>query len=316
MNKLFSVLRMLRPVHWSKNVFIFAALVFAQGDSSSPANLLFDPRKIAQGFYAFVCFCLLSSCVYVINDIHDVHQDRLHPRKRNRPLASGQISVGTAWTVALVLLIIGVGGSFAFSFPLGLVGTTYLLLNLAYSWYLKHKVIIDVMLIAIGFVLRAMAGVVAIDVPLSPWLLVCTFTLCLFVGFGKRRCELAIAGNDQQIASDRRPVLARYTLELLGHLLTISAAVAVITFLLYTMDPKTAAKFGTNYLIYTIPLVMYGIFRFAVLIQTGRFDGPIELLISDRPFQATIAAWLAMAIVIVHWGPEIRSLLKNLAQLY
>lgn len=316
MDKLILYLRMLRPVHWSKNAFILAALIFAHQEGPARANLLFDPQKVLQSLYAVLCFCVLASCVYVLNDIHDVAQDRLHPRKRNRPLASGKISVASAWVVVLVLSVLGIGGSFAFSFPLGLVCATYLVLNLTYSWYLKNKVIVDVMCIAIGFVLRALAGVVAIQVPLSPWLLVCTFTLCLFVGFGKRRCELAIANDDFQVASDRRPVLARYTLELLGHLLTVSAAIAIMTFLLYTMDVKTAEKFGTNYLIYSVPLVMYGVFRFAVLIQTGRFDGPIELLISDRAFDATIVLWVAMAVVIVHWGPQIKPFIKSLVELY
>ena len=310
MAKHLAYLRLLRPVHWSKNVFIFAALAFAE------KNLLGDASKILASAYAFVAFCLLSSVAYVVNDIHDVDQDRQHPRKRHRPVASGEISTGSATALAVVLLILGLGMGFAFSFPLGMVCTAYLALNLAYSWYLKHHVIVDVMCIAIGFVLRALAGVVAVKVPLSPWLIVCTFTLCLFVGFGKRRCELAMAQNDYRVASDRRPVLARYTLELMGHLLTISAAVAVVAFLLYTMAPDTAAKFKTNYLIYTVPLVIYGIFRFAVLIQSGKFDGPMELFISDRPFQATVALWLIMAVVIVHQGEAIQRLIHRLAELY
>jgi 4-hydroxybenzoate polyprenyltransferase len=199
---------------------------------------------------------------------------------------------------------------------LGLVSLSYLVLNLLYSWWLKHHVIVDVMCISIGFVLRALAGVVAIEVPLSPWLLVCTFTLCLFVGFGKRRCELAITNNNYHVASDRRPVLERYTLELLGHLLTISAAVAIMTFMLYTMDPQITQKFGTNYLIYSLPFVFYGIFRFASLIQTGKFGGPMEILAADHPFQVSIALWIVSVIVIVHWGPQIQALAHKMLTLY
>jgi len=196
------------------------------------------------------------------------------------------------------------------------VAVGYLILNCLYSWWLKNHVIVDVMCIAIGFVLRALAGVVAIEVPLSPWLLVCTFTLCLFVGFGKRRCELAVTNNDYQLASENRPVLERYSLELLGHLLTVSAGLAITTFLLYTMDPQTSQKFGTNYLIYSSPFVIYGIFRFAALIQTGKFGGPMEIFAEDRPFQASIGLWIVLVTVIVHWGPEIRAFLKKLSGLY
>ncbi|NLX05888.1 MAG: decaprenyl-phosphate phosphoribosyltransferase [Phycisphaerae bacterium] len=310
MAKPFAYIRLLRPVHWSKNVFVFAALIFAE------QNLMFEPDKIVATLIAFGSFCLISSFAYVINDIHDVEQDRLHPRKRKRPLASGEVPMHAAWTLAVALVLAGVFLAFGFKFLLGVVAAAYLLLNVGYSFWFKHMLIIDVMCIAIGFVLRALAGVFAIGVPLSPWLIVCTFTLCLFVGFGKRRTELAVAKNDHQLASDRRPVLANYTLELLGHLLSISAALAVITFLLYTMDPSTAAKFGTNYLIYTVPFVVYGVFRFAVIIQTGKYDGPMELLVEDRPFQATVIVWLVLAAVIVHEGPQIRIWLHRLADWY
>ena len=305
-----SYIRLLRPFHWTKNVFVFAGLVFAR------QSLLFAPEKIAASFYAFGCFCLLSSFAYIINDLRDLEYDREHPVKKHRPLASGAVSVRNAWIVAIFLLVVSLGASFWFSPLLGMVSLGYLLLNLIYSWSLKHHLIVDVMCIAIGFVLRAMAGVVAIGVILSPWLVVCTFTLCLFVGFGKRRCELAVTQDDYQIASDRRPILERYTIELLGNLLTISAALAITTFLLYTMDPKTAAKFGTNYLIYTSPLVIYGVFRFAALIQTGRFDGPTELFAADRAFQITLTLWVFMCIIFVHWGRQIHSGLHQLARLY
>jgi len=298
---------MVRPVHWIKNLLVFAAVLFAPD---------FRPTMIPPAVVAFMCFCLLSSFAYVVNDIRDVEQDRLHPRKRLRPLPSGAISERTAWGVAAVLFAAGLGLSAIISPLLGAVALSYVVLNLAYSWYLKHRVIVDVMCIAAGFVLRALAGVVAIEVPLSPWLLVCTFTLCLFIGFGKRRCELAVAGDNHELARDRRPVLARYSLELLTHLLTISAAIAVITFLLYTMDPQTARKFGTNYLIYTVPLVIYGVFRLVVLIQSGRFDGPIELLLNDWAIQSCIGLWLVMAVVIVHWGKDIHDLLVRFARLY
>lgn len=310
MNKLTAIVRLLRPVHWVKNIFVFAALVFAE------QNLLVDLDKVLCAVYAFIAFCMISSFAYVLNDINDAPMDRLHPRKCRRPIASGAVSPTTGWIIAIVLFLGGLGMGFGFSFSLGAVSLAYLALNLAYSLFLKHKVIIDVMCLAGGFVLRAMAGVMAIEVKLSPWLIICTFTLCLFVGFGKRRCELAVADDRHDIAQNRRPVMASYTKELLNHLLTLSAAVAVMTFLLYTMDAATSAKFGTNYLIYTVPLVMYAIFRFAVLIERGQFDGPLELFLSDRPFQATIMLWLIAAALIVHHGKSLSTLLHRLNNLY
>jgi 4-hydroxybenzoate polyprenyltransferase len=310
MNTLTAVVRLLRPVHWVKNIFVFAALVFAE------KNMLGNIDKVLCSVYAFAAFCLISSFAYVLNDIKDAPMDRMHPRKCRRPIASGAVSPSLGWAIAAMLCVGGMGMGFGFSLPLGLVCLAYLVLTLAYSTFLKHRVIIDVMCLAGGFVLRAMAGVMAIEVKLSPWLIICTFTLCLFVGFGKRRCELAIADDRHDVAQNRRPVMASYTKELLSHLLTLSAAVAVMTFLLYTMDPATSEKFGTNYLIYTVPLVMYAIFRFTVLIEKGMFDGPLELFVGDRPFQATIGLWLVAVALIVHHGRSLSSFLHRLNNLY
>jgi len=293
-------LKLLRPTHWSKNVFVFAGLVFAE------QNLLFDLAYVLPVVTAFLCFCASSSVAYIVNDIMDADQDRSHPIKKNRPIAARRIPVRNAAGVAGLLAILALGGSAMINWLLVVVTAGYLVLNLLYSLRVKNYVIADVMCIAIGFVLRALGGVVAIRIPLSPWLIVCTFTLCLFLGFGKRRCEIAMWGDDRARASNHRPVLLHYSLELLGHLLGISAAVAVVSFLLYTMDPQTAAKFGTNYLIYTTPLVIYGIFRFAVLIETGQVTGPVDIITADRPFQITVLLWAVMAFVIVHWGPDIK----------
>jgi len=309
MNKFLAYIRLLRPLHWVKNVFVFAALAF------SPPETLFSFKKVQGSIAAFICFCLISSFAYVVNDIHDVDYDRQHPKKKDRPMASGEVSVSMAWVLAAILLIAGFSFGVSANVLLGMVAAAYLALNVMYSWYLKHHVIVDVMCIAIGFVLRALAGVVAIEVPLSPWLMVCTFTLCMFVGFGKRRCEIAVTNNNYDVAVDRRPVLIKYSLEALTHLITISAALAITTFLLYTMDPQTTAKFKTNYLVYSSPFVIYGVFRFAVLIQTGKFGGPMELFAADRPFQLTIVLWIFMAVLIVHWGPQVKNLLHSLARM-
>ncbi len=306
MSKVIDYIHILRPLHWTKNTFIFAAIIFAH------QNMLFRIDKIFLSIVAFVAFSLVSSAVYIFNDICDIEYDRQHPRKRERPIASGRISKVSAGLVGGVILIIGGYIGFKVNALLGLILLGYLVLNLLYSRWLKERVIIDVMCIAGGFVLRAMAGVAAIGVALSPWLVVCTFTLCLFVGFGKRRCELAIMGDDRLAASDTRPVLTRYTTELLAHLLTVSAGVAIVTFLLYTMDPKTTERFGTNFLIYTIPLVIYGIFRFNVLIERGRFSDPMEILFTDKAFQLTIILWVLMCIVIVHWGKGLEYIARTL----
>lgn len=305
-------LRLLRPSHWSKNVFVFAGLIFAE---HAEKNLLFDIAYVLPVIATFCCFCLLSSTAYIINDIADAKQDRLHPTKRFRPIAAGTVSISAAIVIAVVLAIAGLSGSFAINILVGMVTTSYLILNLLYSWWLKDHVIVDVMCIAIGFVFRALAGVMAINVPLSPWLVVCTFTLCMFLAFGKRRCEIALWANDLQQASNHRPVLKRYSPELLGHLLSISAAIAVVSFLLYTMDPQTSAKFGTNYLIYTTPLVIYGIFRFAVLIQTSKVTGPVQIITRDWPFQLTVLIWVGTTFLIVHWGTVIQGYLHALRDL-
>ncbi len=298
--------RLLRPSHWSKNVFVFAGLIFAQ------KNLLFDIDYLLPVIGAFCWFCLLSSSVYIINDITDAEQDRLHPTKRSRPIAAGTVSIPIAIVIAVLLAVGGLTGSFAINILVGMVTTSYLVLNLLYSLWLKDHLIVDVMCIAVGFVFRALAGVMAINVPLSPWLVVCTFTLCMFLAFGKRRCEIALWADDRQQASNHRPVLKRYSPELLGHLLSISAAIAVVSFLLYAMDPQTSAKFGTNYLIYTTPLVIYGIFRFAALIQTSKVTGPVQIITRDWPFQLTVLIWTVAAFLIVHWGTVMQGWLHTL----
>jgi len=288
---------LIRPAQWVKNVFVFAGLAFGEK--------LLDPQAQAAAWLAFAAFCLASSSAYVINDILDREHDRLHPTKRNRPLARGVIGPGPAMGLAVALIVAAFGLTAAARLPaaFALILSVYFALNVLYSLALKHRVILDVIVISVGFVLRAWAGAAAVQVSVSPWLIVCTFTLCLFLGFGKRRCELAALGNTPN-ASGHRPTLARYTPELLNHLISVSAGIAVITFLLYTME--TEEKFGTNYLIYTIPLVVYGIFRYAMLVQSGRGTGPSDILINDRPFLYTVVLWAVAAVVIIYWGPAIR----------
>lgn len=294
-------LELLRPAQWTKNIFVLAGLVFAQR--------LTDPASVAAALAAFAGFCVLSSTVYIFNDIHDRNEDRLHPVKQRRPLASGRVAVSTAAGLALVLAVVGLGGAFLFNRGLFLVGAAYLLLQTLYTLFLKHVVILDVILIGLGFVLRAVAGVVVLaGAAISPWLVICTFTLCLFMGFSKRRCELnALADDtDRGNAARHRRTLADYTPDLLNHMTTLTAGIAVVSFMLYAVDQRTLKEFGTNYLAYTLPLVVYAVFRFALLVEHGRVSGPTDVLLRDRPFQAALVLWGLTALVVVYRGRAIQ----------
>jgi 4-hydroxybenzoate polyprenyltransferase len=301
-------LELLRPAQWSKNVFVLVGLVFAQR--------LAEPGSVVAALLAFVCFCALSSSVYVFNDIHDRNEDRLHPTKRQRPLASGRVSVGSAALVGLALLLGGLGGGFLLNRAFFLVALIYIVLQAGYTTVLKHVTIADVIFIGLGFVLRAVAGVVVLEgAAISPWLVICTFTLCLFMGFSKRRCELnALAedpANGVDEAARHRRTLAHYTPELLNHMTTLSAGIAVVSFVLYAMDARTREVFGTNYLVYTLPLVVYAVFRFALLVEHGRVNGPTDVLLRDRPFQIALLLWGLAAYVIVYHGRTLQGWLSE-----
>jgi len=253
----------------------------------------------------FVAFSLLSGSVYLLNDLQDVEADRQHPRKRNRPIASGRLPAAVAWT-ALPVLWAAVGAmAMWLGRPFAVVLGLYLLSNLAYSWRLKHAVILDVFLIANGFVLRAIAGVELLrpvwpDVLLSPWLLVCTFFGALFLGVSKRRRELVNAGAN---ASEQREVLRRYTPELLEVMLTVSAACTLLGYALYTIWPTTVAKFHTESLLYTVPFVAYGVFRYIHLVRVSETsEDPSAVLLSDRPIQATVVLFLLAVGWILYAG--------------
>jgi 4-hydroxybenzoate polyprenyltransferase len=299
-NVLLDLIRLIRPNQWVKNVFIFPALIFARRT---------DPQDLVSAGLAFVAFCLLSSGTYALNDVLDREEDRLHPTKRNRPVAAGRISSTAALLVAFALTLAGLVVASQVNRAVTATGVFYVVLMLAYNMVLKHHVIVDVIAIAIGFLLRAIAGACAVQVLISPWLLVCTFTLCMFLGFGKRQCELA-AFNSSAEAANHRATLIHYSPHLLGHLLTTSAGIAIVTFLFYTLDPQTQAKFHSGLLVYTTPLVFYGVFRYTMLVQGGRVSGPNEILVNDKPFLLTVVAWAIAAILIVYWGPQIESILR------
>ncbi len=302
-------LQLMRPEQWTKNLFLLAGAVFGRKLFADGDVLWGNVLLVLLGM---LCFSLVSSTVYIFNDIHDRNEDRLHPRKRNRPIAAGRVSIGSAGALAGALLVVGLGGAALLDRGFFVVALVYLVLQIAYTFGLKQAALLDVIIIGIGFVLRAVAGAVLVHVEISHWLVLCTFTLCLFMGFSKRRCELnALAENGGVAAVRHRKTLAIYTPELLNHMTTLTAAVAVLSFMLYATDDVTMAKFGTNYLIYTLPLVVYAIFRFALLVEHGRVSGPTDVLLRDPPFQTALVLWGVAALVIVYWGVDLQVWLAN-----
>lgn len=301
-----SLLQLLRPHQWVKNVFVFAGLVFG--------GRMTDASAVMDAFIGFGCLCLVSSTVYVFNDIHDREEDRLHPRKSKRPIASGKVSVAQGVGIGVATLIAGLGGSFLLDKGFSLVVLTYLVVQGLYTHVLKHVVLLDVIAIAIGFVLRAISGAVLVHVTISHWLVICTFTLCLFMGFGKRRCELlALGANGSEAAERHRKTLASYTVDLLNQMTTLTAGIAIITFLLYATDQRTIREvFHTHYLVYTLPLVVYAIFRFALLVEHGRVDGPTDVVLRDRPFQIAMVIWVLIAMLLLYRGQHVQSWLDSI----
>jgi 4-hydroxybenzoate polyprenyltransferase len=280
-----------------KNLIVVLPILFARRFDSSAAW--------GRVGVAFAAFCLAASGVYILNDILDRHADREHPKKRNRPIAAGWLTVPVAVAESLLLAAAAVllGGLVSWFFA-GFV-VAYLLLQLAYTFSLKHHALTDVIVLSLGFVLRAAGGAAALGVAISPWLIVCTFSLCLFLGFCKRAGELATI-PDADTRSQFRRTLGCYTIDLLTHLLTLSAAIAIVSYLLYATSDRTVAVFGTNGFLYTLPLVFYGICRFAMLTLRGRYADPTEIVLRDWPIQATAVLWLIAAAVVVLYGPAIQ----------
>ena len=290
-----ALLQALRPKQWTKNLLVFAGVVFSQHAG--------DPVLVMRAVAGFVAFSLLASSVYIVNDLKDVEVDRLHPKKRHRPIASGALSPAVAWTVVPFLLAGVAALSSWLGFGFLLVLAAYLVSNVAYSFGMKHQVIMDVFLIASGFVLRAVAGVellkpVAPETQLSAWLLVCTFFGALFLAVSKRRRELMNAGS---LAPDQRAVLGTYTPELLDRMLTIAAACTLMSYALYTIWPATVAKFGTEALIVTVPVVAYGVFRYLHLVRVSEMsEDPSLVLLADRPIQLTVLVYVALSLWILY----------------
>ncbi len=283
------LLQLMRPRHWTKNVFVFAALVFGQK--------LAEPLAVGRAVGGFVCFCLAASAVYVFNDIIDRRMDLLHPEKRKRPIAAGHVSVGSAAVLSALCAGAAVVGSLVLGRGFTIVVSMYIALVVLYSLVLKRVMILDCVVISIGFCLRAIAGAEAVDVFISPWLVVCTFALCLFLAFSKRRSELAQLGEDGE---SFRKTLAGYNPELLAHMVDVTSGLAVVCFLLYAMDERTLRLFGTNNLVYTTPLVLYCIFRFSALMQKGAYSEAVQLILTDWPFQIGLVLWVLACVGIIY----------------
>jgi len=284
----------LRPHQWTKNLVVLAALAFSKH--------LFDADAVLRAVSAFAVFCGLSGAVYVVNDLADVGRDRLHPLKRSRPIASGELPVPAARFFAVVLLGLGLLG--ASRIGPGFLACTlgYLALNLAYSFGLKNVVILDVLAIAIGFVLRAVAGAVAISVVFSDWLLVCTILLALFLALAKRRHELVTLPD----AAAHRAILAEYSPYLLDQMIAVVTASCLTAYAFYTLAPETVAKYRTEQLALTIPFVIYGIFRYLYLVHRKEQGGsPSEVLLTDWPLLVAVALWAAVVVLIVYTAPGV-----------
>jgi 4-hydroxybenzoate polyprenyltransferase len=279
-----------RPQQWTKNLIIFAPLIFSQN--------LFDISKLLTIAAAFLFFCLLSAAMYILNDIQDLEEDRKHPLKSQRPLASGKITQGQAWAEFVILLGLSLSGAFFLGRDVFLIAFFYLVLQIAYTYYLKHVVILDVFVIAAGFILRVAAGGLAIDVTVSHWLLICTLLLALFLAMSKRRHELILLDED---ASGHRPILQEYSPYLLDQMIAVVTASTVIAYCLYTISQETVAKFGTHELIYTVPFVIYGIFRYLYLVHQKSGGGtPEYLLLRDRPLLLDMLFWIVSAALIIY----------------
>ncbi len=269
---------------------VFAGLIFSQN--------LGNPDLILETLAGFALFCLLSSGVYIFNDIMDLESDRKHPSKSSRPIASGKINKATAVIMFVLLALVALVLSFWLSPIFALTALAYFVLNVLYSVYLKNVVIIDVMCIAAGFVIRAVAGAVLIGVEISAWLIVCTTLLALFLSFGKRRHELMLL-EDQ--ATDHRKILSEYSPYFLDQMISVVTASTVVAYAFYTLSPDVETKLGTKHMDLTIPFVLYGVFRYLYLIHQKEGGGsPTRMLLTDKPILGDIILWLAAVILIVY----------------
>lgn len=291
------ILKSMRPRQWIKNFMVFPAMVFA-GEFFQLSSLLLSTL-------GFSVFCLLSGSIYLYNDIQDVEKDREHPKKKYRPIPSGNLPIGVALRAAQFAMVVALGGSLAMNlistrvgFDFFFICLAYLVLQVAYSKWLKHVVIIDVGVIAAGFVLRVLAGGAILNLPVSPWLIICTTLLALFLGFGKRRHEIVLLAND---AGTHRKILEEYSPYYLDQMIAVVTASTVVAYSLYTLDASTIEKLGTKYLPLTIPFVIYGIFRYLYLVhQKDEGGSPSRILLTDKPLLLDIALYFVAVVLILY----------------
>jgi 4-hydroxybenzoate polyprenyltransferase len=280
----------LRPAQWAKNLFVLAPLVFA--------DLLLVERLAVRAFLAVVAFCCAASAVYLVNDLRDREEDRRHPLKRLRPLAAGTLGVPTAVAAVAVLAAAALGLAVYLGLPFARILGAYLVLNVLYTLWFKHMVILDVMSISFGFVLRVEAGAVVTGVDVSRWLFLCTVFLALFLAFSKRRHEITLLAG---AASGQRPVLDHYSPAFLDQMINVVTASAVVCYALYAVAPETVAKHGGRSLLATIPLVLFGIFRYLFLVyQRQEERNPTEAILRDPPFLINLVLWVAAVLAIVY----------------
>jgi 4-hydroxybenzoate polyprenyltransferase len=284
------IVQSMRPAQWTKNFFLFAALIFAQK--------FFEPRSFLKVAEAFLLYCLLSGSLYLFNDLMDLKEDQAHPLKNRRPIAAGEVSPWAA------LIFFGTGSLAALiwawflNWPFFLITAFYFLLQIAYSARLKHTVILDIFILASGFVIRVVAGGLAISVPISSWLLICTSLLSLFVGMSKRRHELVLL---EDRAPEHRPILKEYSAYLLDQMIAVVTASTLIAYCLYTISSETVEKFGTRNLVFTSVFVLYGIFRYLYLVhQKGLGGSPEELVLRDKPLLVNILLWAGSIFLIIY----------------
>ncbi|MGB8953038.1 MAG: decaprenyl-phosphate phosphoribosyltransferase [Candidatus Aminicenantales bacterium] len=289
--KVLDIVESLRPSQWAKNLFVFAAYIFAKK--------FFDVSLLLKTAAAFAVFCILSGSLYLWNDVFDIKEDRHHPKKSLRPIASGRIKTHQALGFFFLLSILSLLMAFGLNRNFFWACLVYFVLQTAYSLKLKHVVILDIFIIAAGFVIRVVAGGLVIKVPISSWLLICTMLLALFLAMGKRRHELVLLENS---ASVHRPILKEYSAYLLDQMISVVTASTLIAYCLYTISEETIQKFGTQNLIYTTPFVLYGIFRYLYLVhQKGKGGSPEELILTDRPLLIAIVLWILAVIVILYY---------------
>jgi 4-hydroxybenzoate polyprenyltransferase len=289
MKKIFELLRLMRPHQWVKNTFVFAGLLFG--------NAWHNPDLVIQVVVVFVAFCLLSSAVYVFNDIVDLEQDRRHPKKCLRPLAAGKVSRTSAIIFATLLGVAGFVLAYSASPKVFVILVCYVVMNVAYSLRLKHVVILDIFIIATGFMLRILAGTLGVGIPPSQWLLLCGLMVTLFLGFTKRRAEIIALDEDK---ASHRKVLEHYSPVLLDKMIGITASGVIMSYSLYTMNADTIRIHGTANLIYTVPFVMYGVFRYIYLLHhQSRGGDPSHDLVRDPHLFIVVGAWLIATVLLI-----------------